>query len=263
MGTLDHADATRRDQIHTWLALPRLLVSRRWRWLTLGVIVLAIVLANLGLWQLRRRDQRLASNALIASRLNAPPTQLTGQPIDLAQSEYQRVVVSGQYDPANEIVLRNRSYGGMPGGRVLTPLRIDGSEQAVLIDRGWVPLDQVEQRAPFAVSGHATVEGIIRRPVTRASSLLPEDRIPAGGRLDQWFRPDTALIAQQLPYPIYQFYIEQAPGDSPADLPRAEITVDYQDEGPHLSYAIQWFGFMLILLGGYAALVVTRSRATS
>ena len=51
MSTVREADvaAEAPETRAVWLALPRLLVSPRWRWLTLAVILLAVVLARLGI----------------------------------------------------------------------------------------------------------------------------------------------------------------------------------------------------------------------
>jgi surfeit locus 1 family protein len=58
-------------------------------------------------------------------------------------------------------------------------------------------------------------------------------------------------IATHLPYDLLPVYLIQAPDveqDSPPNraIPQIEIS-----EGPHLSYAIQWFTFATILLLGY------------
>ena len=48
------------------------------------------------------------------------------------------VSVAGQFDPAHEILLDNRVLNGKPGYQVVTPLKMDGTELYVLVDRGWV-----------------------------------------------------------------------------------------------------------------------------
>lgn len=265
MSSLEHhetAAPSLRERLRPWQALPRLLISREWRWLTLGALLLALGLIQLGRWQLDRLDQRRANNALIEARLQAPPLELTGQPLDLEANEYRRVVVRGEFDPANEVVLRNRSYGGTPGMDLLTPLRIAGSDQSVLVNRGWVPLLQADQaaRQQFTISGPVTIEAIVRKPQVSTSSIGPQDRQPDGGRLDAWFRADVARIANQTPYALLPFYIEQLPSPAQPDLPQPQPDVDYTSEGSHLSYAIQWFSFATIGLCGYAAFVVTRSQ---
>jgi surfeit locus 1 family protein len=261
---LDTPGAAEPSTLARWRALPRLLVSRQWRWLTLGVIVILLGLIRLGMWQLDRLEQRRATNALITSRLDLPALSLTGQPLDAVANEYRTVVVTGTYDHSQEVVLRNRSRAGVPGMDLLTPLRIQGSDQSVLVDRGWVPLLEAtpERRAQFAVSGTVTVRGIVRPAQVQLSSWGPQDRQPANGRLDSWFRADVARIDSQVPYALMPFYIEQLPVPDAPDLPHPQPNIEL-NEGPHLSYAAQWFSFATILVCGYAAFVVTRSAEQS
>lgn len=243
-----------------WRALPHLLISREWRWVTLGVIVIMLVLIRLGVWQLDRLGQRRATIALIASRVDEPPIQLTGQPLDAEANEYRQVLVTGTYDHSSEVVLRNRSRDGSPGMDILTPLRIDGSDQSVLVNRGWVPLMEAkpEARRQFTVAGPVTVRGVVRPSRVQTSSWGPQDRQPAGGRLDAWFHADVGKIANQVSYPLLPFYIEQLPVENAPDLPHPQPNIE-MNEGPHLSYAIQWFSFATILVCGYGAFVVTRN----
>jgi len=252
---------SRQKQRELWLKLPQLLVSQRWRWITVGVVLLALVLLRLGWWQLDRLNQRQALNQVLAERLAVEPVPLTGQSVNVETDEYRRFIVQGEYDYTHEVVLRNRTRAEIPGVEVLTPLRIAGSDQSVLINRGWLPLQQATQEARQRLNqpGQVTVEGILRKPQTRIGTLSPQDLQPAGGRLEAWFRPDVARIANQVPYALLPFYLEQVAEPNATVLPRPQ-PIEALETGPHLSYAIQWFSFCAILLGGYAALVVTRSQ---
>jgi len=65
--------------------------------------------------------------------------------------------------------------------------------------------------------------------------------------------------ARAVPYPIALFYVVEL-GDSTGAADRAaRLTVPPLDEGPHASYAVQWFAFAAIALAG-AAFVVKQSR---
>jgi surfeit locus 1 family protein len=249
------------SDLQIWRQLPRLLVSRNWRWMTLAVIVLAVILGRLGMWQLDRLSHRQAQNALISERTVAPPLVIDGTPVDAEANEYRQVIVSGEFDSSNEVVLRNRSMDGVPGMHILTPLHIDGSDKWVLVNRGWVPMQLAipEERHQFAVTGHVRIEGYLRKPQVPTSSFGPQDNQPENGRLDAWFRPNVEQIEQQTPYPLLPFYIEQKPSDEINQLPQPQPQIELS-EGSHLGYAIQWFSFMVVLLIGYAALVVTRTK---
>ena len=85
------------------------------------VVVGAVVMIGLGVWQLQRLGERRALNAQIRARMAQPPADLAHQSGGLP--EYTPVLAKGVYDFANEIVLRNRAHDQEPGVHVLTPLR--------------------------------------------------------------------------------------------------------------------------------------------
>ncbi len=244
-----------------WRALPRLLISRQWRWITVGVLIIAAGMIRLGGWQLDRLSERRAHNALLASRLAAPPLELTSGTINQSPEEYRRITILGAFDGANEVVLRNRAYQGTPGVDIITPLRIAGSDHHVLINRGWVPLLGYDAEAlrEFMVLDEVQIEGIVRKPRPARSRFGPRDQQPTEGHLKAWFRLDPSRISTQLPYPLLPFYVEQLPNPAAPRLPRPHPSIELS-EGSHLSYAIQWFSFAAIGLCGYAAFVMHTER---
>ncbi len=244
----------RRDQADGALKLRALF------WL-LFVGVGASLLIGLGFWQLSRLQERRAQNAEIAGHLSLPPIVLTGRetPLEPLPLEYQPVAVTGVFDFSSEVTLRNRARNGAPGVHLITPLRIDGSDKAVLVDRGWIPYQfaAAEQRAVYArPTGTVTIHGLLRLSQSQPSFFLaPIDPTlsPTLPRLDAWFWLDVSRLQNQIPYPLLPFYVEQDPGPDPAALPAAAHDLDLSD-GPHLSYAIQWFAFAAILVIGSLAL---------
>jgi surfeit locus 1 family protein len=238
-------------------------------WMTLLVIAGALGLARLGIWQLDRLAQRRAINSSLKARMAEPVLPLEGTAIDPDALEYRRVEVRGVYDAAQEIVLRNRELDGVPGVHILTPLRISGSEAAVLVDRGWIPRDLSDPaaRREFAAPpGEVLVAGIARRSQENAGGPQDPPLGPDRPRLDAWFRVNIAAIQQQTGYTLLPIFVEQQPAAPSAEmppgeaaLPRPVATVDL-GEGPHLSYAIQWFAFAIILVAGYITFTYQQAR---
>jgi len=209
----------------------------------------AALFVRLGFWQLSRLHERRSRNAAAA-------IARTGSPVDLNAPGARRdssladrpVVVRGEYDPSGEIVLRNHVYRDTPGIWLVTPLRIAGGDSIVLVNRGFVP-------APDAVTGdldslnepgEITVRGLaVPLPVTADSG----EPLARAGRVS-WKRLDLVALRRKLPYPILAVSILQSPDSS---LPGRPIRLEPLplDDGPHLSYAIQWFSFATIgLVGG-------------
>jgi surfeit locus 1 family protein len=241
--------------------IKQLFTGRR-LWMTLLVIAGTLALCRLGIWQLDRLAQRRAINSALSTRMAQPVAALDGTSIDPEALEYRRVVARGVFDSAQEVALRNRELGGLPGVRILTPLRISGSETAVLVDRGWLPLelaDQGERQAFAPPAGEVLVAGIARR--SQESQGGPQDPplSPERPRLDAWFRVNITGIQQQTGYPLLPLYIEQQPAPGDPELPRRVAAADL-GEGPHLGYAVQWFAFAIILLAGYITIAYQQAR---
>jgi surfeit locus 1 family protein len=232
------------------------------RWLGKHLLALLVLLAmlRLGFWQLDRLEQKRDHNAAVIAALEQPPVPL---PLPLANADglaFRRVEVRGTLDHAHSMLWRNQKHDGINGVHLLTPLHISDSDHTVLIDRGWLPPAHAtpERRAAYTPPGELVIEGIVRRSQPRPDHPLAGKDLPLPGetRIDAWLRVDTAQMQQQLPYPLLPLFIQQthpAP-DHPDALPRP-IAAPELDEGPHLSYALQWFTFSGILLVVYAILI--------
>jgi surfeit locus 1 family protein len=244
--------------------LLRALFSRRWLPATLLVLVAMAVMARLGVWQLDRLEQRRALNAQLTAVLNAPPLDLTSAtlPDDISALRNRQVMARGEYDFARQMILLVQNWQGRAGVHLITPLRLAGSETAVLVDRGWIPnaesaedvARQYDEAGEQIVTGVVGLTQALRRPATTAA--------PGVWQRD-WYRVDIAAIQAQLPYPILPFYIQQTPAPGGDTIPplRSEPEIDLS-EGPHLGYALQWFTFSLIVGVGYLYFVRKERQGT-
>jgi surfeit locus 1 family protein len=235
----------------------------RWILTTLLVITAMGVMARLGIWQLERLAQRRALNARIEAGMALPPLDLNQYlplPVDtLTGMAYRAVKATGQYDPSEEIVWRNQILDGQAGYQVLTPLRIDGTPYSLLVDRGWAPLDQgsPEKRAAFAQKGSVTVEGrLVLSQNEPVFGGVPDPTLTAGQtRLDGWNFVNLERIGKQVSRPLLPVFLIAAPegGASAAGTNGLKRVLPEYDlsEGPHESYALQWFAFALTLGLGY------------
>ena len=106
--------------------------------LAIVAIAIASVCIRLGFWQLDRLAERRAENTRVAAGLAGAPVPMEAIRSDSTQSRAQRVNLRGTYDFEHEVALINRSRDGAPGVNILTPLRVPGSDTAVIVNRGWV-----------------------------------------------------------------------------------------------------------------------------
>jgi len=216
--------------------------------LVLLALVIGGVFARLGFWQLGRLGDRRTLNAELASRAVAPAVPISQLPTDTANAHYRRVSVGGAYDYGNEIILTLRSRDGSPGVNIVTPVRLPGTDTAVAVVRGWVyapdgmTVDLTRWREGPRAQGHGFVETFPPARTGRSSS-------PTHTNAYRWL--DRAELEKRFRYPLAPFYVvltSQAP-DSGKNVP-PRLTVPPMDEGPHQSYAIQWFSFAVISIIG-------------
>lgn len=231
--------------------------SRRWIIATILVVIAMGVMIRLGIWQLDRLEGRRAFNARVLAQTSQPPLILDGQPVagDLSAMEYRQVSVTGEYDHAHQITLRNQYWGNEWGVHLVTPLHISGSQETILVDRGWIPAEDYQSGdwSQFDEPGIQEVTGIIRAAQSKADYGKRSDPtpVPGGAMLQSWNFVNIAAIQQQIPYSILPAYIQQAPDASWTSLPyRTQPDIEIS-EGPHLGYAIQWFTFAAVLGLGY------------
>ncbi len=235
------------------------------RWLvTITAPIAVATMIGLGIWQLERLAERRATNAAVLVRQDLPAIDLNQESVAaLGEVEYRSATVRGTYDPSGEVYWRNQEDSGRPGMHVVTPLRLEGGQGAVLVDRGWLPLagpSDVDAAAFPPPAGVVDLSGWIRVPPTRTSALSPFDPVPGPGEppLKAWFWMDPSLIQGQLGYellPIVLMADHVGSAEGPLSPERPAL-----DEGPHLGYAIQWFSFALITVVGLVAYWRTSRR---
>jgi cytochrome oxidase assembly protein ShyY1 len=228
---------------------------RRPAWLALHAVVLVVVVAfvSLGFWQLRRLEERRLTNSEIEQRLRLDPVPITEV---VNPAEYTRVEVEGEYRALEEVLLRSQVYDGRPGFDVITPFYFS-DERAVLVNRGWVPLefDTPPVAAASPAPGRVKIIGVTRMGATGGTR-------ETGEVARTWVaRVEMDVLQGQVEGTLLPFYLELEGEGHAADqaLPIPPEAVDL-GEGPHLSYAIQWFSFAMVTTVGHAALIRSTGR---
>jgi cytochrome oxidase assembly protein ShyY1 len=207
----------------------RFLLAPKWLLSHLLVLALVVVLINLGFWQLRRLDQRRERNAVVEQALEQPPVDPRSlEPLEVVLARLRPVVATGRFTGESTLVA-NRTVDAIPGVWVVTALRLDDGTQ-LLVSRGFLPAAQPDPPPP---SRDVRVEGF----------AIPRERLDRTARIDL----DTRFSRRDV-LPLLVQATSTTPADD-ADL----VPVDPPElgEGPHFSYAMQWFIFSGIAVVGY------------
>ena len=237
----------------------RALASRRWLLRVLAGTVLVVAFVRLGIWQLDRNEQRAARNAVIEANSQRDPVPaedlLTPNRAVDPEQIWTPVRARGGYDVDHQLVVRLRPLDGQPGIHVLTPL-VTGRGDALLVDRGFLPhagSPASTPDIPAPPSGEVEVIGRVR--------ASEEGRGTGGDPRTGVIRyVDVDAIAATLPYPVYGAWVEVIEEQPPAAVTPVRPPAPTLDAGPHLSYAVQWFLFACIGIGGFILLARTEAR---
>jgi len=220
------------------------------------LIATAGVCIRLGLWQLARLRERRAANATMSAAMALPETDLASVPSPGVA--FRRVRARGEYDHAREFVVRGQAHREQPGVLVATPLRMEGRDAAVLVVRGFVPAADATtvDLDTLVEPGVRTVRGTARPLSPRDDGGAPITRAAR----TTWRGLDSAAVAAALPYRVLPVVIQQVAESGLARLPR-RLPPPTLDDGPHLSYTIQWFAFATIAIVGAFGLIARPRRS--
>jgi len=249
-----------------------LLFSRRWWWSTLLVMTGIGVVILLGFWQIGRYSENHAYNVHLTAMQAAPalvlsPGNLTA---DLTGMEYRTVQATGTYDFSHQVAIRNQvwtqSWGDDVGYTLLTPLVLAGG-QAVLVERGWIPLkdNQPASWRQYDQPGPVTVTGVIRLPARPEMGGAQDPTLEPGQvGLDFWNIVNIPRLQKQIPFPLLPIYIQQAPDPAQTGLPYRDSPVSNPaDDGTNLGYALVWFSFGILLFIGYPVYLKKQGERTA
>lgn len=229
------------------------------------VVVVVPSFVMLGFWQLGRWEERAAAAEQQEANINAAPVPVeklsgVGEDVD-PDDRWRRVTVTGSYDAGNELLVRNRDGSRGVGLHVLTPLVTDDGT-GVLVNRGWIeqpPTATSRPDVPPPAEGEVTVTGRIQFSETEENTGI-RDRggLPEG----QIMLVDVDELGTDLPYPLYGGYVELTEEDPPSDPAPEPAAPPETDIGMSLSYAVQWWVFAVIAVGGWVFLVRREVRDT-
>lgn len=264
-----------------------------------GLLILAMCRASY--WQWQRHQSKLDYINILQQRIEKPIrniSEILEENIDAAEIAYRRAKISGDYDFSREMILRNRKVDDVPGVFLLTPMKLTGTGDYILISRGFIPLSYsaADKRKVFQNEKNASFIGLLKEGQT-AKMFEPVDPPTGPGEVwvDAWLRVDLEKMSKQLPYKLLPVYAEiMAVEDSAEAQAKIVTSTSQRDEmfylagksnipappgadeiseypqlsfntvvppGRHLGYVFEWAAMALLTLGICIILQFRRPRS--
>ena len=214
-------------------------------------VVLAVVCARMGLWQLSRYNEKLALGRHYREALAAPPVALPPAPAAWQDVRARRVLVRGELDERWQVLLSDRWRGDSAGVEVFTPVRLAGGAIA-LLDRGGLPSADGIHAAPGALSAAGEREWDALLELLPAHVNTPAwERLRADSAGTLWSARTLGAdsLAAHAPFAIAPWVLRALPDSAAPALPVRALP-EPPNAMMHLSYAVQWFLFALAFLAG-------------
>jgi len=231
----------------------RFLLTGAWIGGLVFCLIFSVATVFLGEWQMDRRMEKLEEINKIVGNYDIDPVsyQDAGYLFENfdEQHKWTPIIVQGEYLEQDTVVARNRPRAGVPGFEVLVPFLTESGDR-LLVDRGWLPLG-ADATAPESIP--APPQGptrIIIRVVPGEGTI---DRDAPAGQVASIHLP---TINEQLDYDVAAEAYGLMAAESPEmDVVPQQMPEPQRDEGPHLSYSMQWytFGGMSFVVWGWLA----------
>jgi len=226
-------------------------------------LLLIVLFAGLGTWQVQRLQWKLDLIERVDTRVHAPPSALPTGAVSKASDEYRHVGLAGYflYDYTTPVQAVSELGAGY---WLITPL-CTYSGTIVLVNRGFIPAADARNRyRAREASGNVCLPAGAQHPQLspgHAFTGLLRMSEPGGGFLrdndpvaNRWFSRDVAAIAAARGLNnVAPFFVDAARGQDEArapDHPVGGLTViSFQNN--HLVYAITWYALALMVAGAF------------
>jgi surfeit locus 1 family protein len=225
-------------------------IDVEWR-IALFTGLLLPLLIFLGFWQLQRADEKAQLAQTYEARSQLPAAafdpEMAQQPDHTLR--YLPVSLQGAYLPGRDILLDNRIHQGRFGYQVVSPFRLAGSNDLVLVNRGWIEGDRSRQVLPEVPMEASTVviSGTVYVPLGEPYLLADQLYVDRWPLLLQALEMEklAPLFAKTSDARLFPHVLRIDPEQAGALLVSWQvINVSPQK---HQAYAVQWFAMAIAL----------------
>jgi len=244
--------------IGNWCFCPRLVTS-------LLALIFFSLFISLGFWQLDRADYKRTLYSDFENRQSGQAIDLNHDNTKLSDKEeiiWRHVNATGEFLEQYQILLDNQVEKGQAGYYVYTPFKLEQSEHAVLVNRGWLSTgnDRTVSPALIMTNDLVNIMGVAKEePKTGLllKNMPPEQMNKGVYRVQRLNINEVAELTKTklLPY-IVRLEPESKHGYRRQwQLPGSGVSI-------HNGYAFQWFAFATVLLIIYLVLNIKNKHKT-
>lgn len=232
----------------------------------IATIICIPLFIKLGLWQYGKAQQQISIQA--AYKQSTIDTALD-LPLHLSSYDnlrYKKVKVTGHYQTKYQILLDNQVENERVGFHVITPLRIDNTNQYVLVDRGWLLGKDRHTDLPVfdTPSNKLDVIGQVWLPSAKIftlenNSVASLDKTQLSAWAPVWQNMDMTKYKKSAPIQILPVVIRLDPTSPAAGFVR-NWQIPSDKIATNLGYAYQWFGFAFATLAIFLVMSIRKAK---
>ena len=214
-------------------------------WQGLLVLLLCIPLfIKLGLWQYQKAELGTKIQSSYDRSLDQDALNLPSKLGDLDMWNYKKVKIKGHYETKYQILLDNQVENNVAGFYVITPFKLEGSHDYVLVNRGWIAGGATHTDLPTVSTPDEALEviGLVWLPSNKIFTLESEPQTNTWSVI--WQHMDMARYQKIVPIRILPLVIKLDAKSTAGgfvrnwQLPPSKIATN-------MGYAYQWFGFAI------------------
>lgn len=213
---------------------------------TLLTIICIPLFIKLGFWQYEKAvlKQNIQASFEQANHNRLP--ELKNYLSNSADLAFKKVQVQGEYATQYQILIDNQVENSLAGYHVITPLKINGTNTYVLVNRGWIQGEKYRAQLPVfdTPMGMLNIQGMAWLPTQKIFTLENDAQIAAYSQKWQpvWQHLDMQKYIKTVPVNVLPIIIKLDSKSNAGGFVR-NWAMSQDRIATHLGYAYQWFGF--------------------
>ncbi len=212
--------------------------------ITIFFVSFAILFFYLGVWQIERGNAKILILNEFEDNIKKEPKYISKE-----SKKWDRVFVKGKWDDSKQILIDNIINNGIAGYKVLTPLRINETNQLILVDRGWIKRNKYREIIPNIelIETNENVTGILESPEL---GLVLSDNLVSESWPKVSQTKNLEIISKEYDETIYPMILLADPLLKNS-LEYIKITPTNMTPIKHYGYSAQWFLMFIVLCSMY------------